>query len=97
MNADSPGEGVGPVLEGSPAGRAVVAAIQKLNRDVSVQDRGAYLRVLVPRCCRVTREAIERELGQAFRVPFDLEPLMPAFKGFISMDADSIEWSLEQR
>jgi toluene monooxygenase system protein D len=97
MNADRPSDCVGPVLEASPAGQAVLAAIQKLNREVTVQDRGAYLRVLVPRRCRVTREAIERELGHSFRVPFDLEPLMPAFKGFLRMDPDSVEWSLEQR
>jgi hypothetical protein len=55
------------------------------------------LRVLVPRCCLVTREAIELELSQPFRVPLDLEPLMPAFKGLLRMDADSVEWRLESR
>jgi hypothetical protein len=88
---------VGPVLEASPGGHAVVAAIQKLNRDVTVQDRGAYLRVLVPRICLVTRQAIELELGQAFRLPQDLEAVMPAFKGLVRIEADSVEWSLVQR
>jgi toluene monooxygenase system protein D len=74
-----------------------VAAIKKLNSDVTVQDRGAYLRVLVPRACRVTREAIELELGQPFRLPQDLEALMLAFKGLVSIGADRVEWSLLQR
>ena len=90
-------DGVGPVLESSPAGHAIVAAIRKLNQDVTVQDRGAYLRVLVPQRCLVTRRSIEIELGQPFRLPQDLEPLMPAFKGLLRIDADSVEWSFAAR
>lgn len=97
MSADAGSDGVGPVLEASPAGHAVVAAIRKLNRDVTVQDRGAYLRVLVQHSCVVTRQAIELELGQPFRLPLDLEPLMPAFTGLLRIDADSVEWSLTRR
>lgn len=81
------------MLESSPGGQAVVAAIRKLNGDVTVEDRGAYLRVLVPRTCLVTRQAIELELGQPFRLPQDLEALMPAFKGLVRIEADSVEWS----
>ncbi len=50
---------VGPVLQAGTIGSAVVAAIRDLNQDVLVMDRGAYLRVLVPGRCIVTREAIE--------------------------------------
>jgi len=85
------------VLESSPGGHAVVAAIQKLNSDVTVQDRGAYLRVLVPHTCLVTRQAIELELGRPFLLPQDLEALMPAFKGLVRIEADSVEWSFAQR
>lgn len=84
---------VGPVLEASPAGRAVVAAIEDLNNDVHVEDRAAYLRVEVRGRCVVTRDAIERRLGRAFRLPMDLEAVMPAFKGILSVDDDRAEWS----
>jgi toluene monooxygenase system protein D len=85
--------GVGPVLEASESGRAVLAAIREQNREVEVEDRGAYLRVLVPDRCVVTRPAIERALGRPFRLPMDLEPLMPAFKGLLKISEESVEWS----
>jgi hypothetical protein len=83
------------VLEASEAGRAVVSAIRELNPDAGVEDRGAYLRVSVAGRCLVTRAAIERSLGRPFRIPMDLEPLMPAFKGRLKMDDERAEWSLE--
>lgn len=87
---------VGPVLEASESGRAVVAAIRELNEQVEVVDRGAYLRVLVPGRCVVTRRAIEQALGREFHLPTDLEALMPAFKGFLQMDDERIEWRCER-
>jgi toluene monooxygenase system protein D len=92
VTAPEPPDTVGPVLEASDSGRAVVAAIRQLNADVTVVDRGGYLRVLVPGRCVVTRRAIELSLGQPFELPLDLEPLMPAFKGRISMDQERVEW-----
>jgi toluene monooxygenase system protein D len=89
-------ERVGPVLTANDDARAVVAAIRELNAEVSVEDRGAYLRVLVPGRCVVTRNAIERALGHAFRLRADLEPLMPAFKGFLRLDDERAEWSFER-
>jgi nitrite reductase/ring-hydroxylating ferredoxin subunit len=87
---------VGPVLEASESGRAVVAAIRELNEQVEVVDRGAYLRVLVPGRCLVTRRAIEQALGRAFHLPTDLEALMPAFKGFLQMDDERVEWRCDR-
>ena len=49
-----PSGSVGPVLEPSELGLAVLAAIQAGNAGVQVQDRGAYLRVLAPGRCVVT-------------------------------------------
>lgn len=89
-------DAVGPVLEASEPGRAVLAAIREQNPEVVVEDRGAYLRVLVPRRCVVTRPAIERALGRPFRLPADLEPLMPAFRGLLSMSEERVEWSFER-
>ena len=90
--AASHADRVGPVLEASEPGRAVLAAIQRLNRHVEVVDRGAYLRVLAPGRCVVTRRAIEDALGQPFVVPSDLEAVMPAFKGFMHMNDEQVEW-----
>jgi toluene monooxygenase system protein D len=85
---------VGPVLESSPVGQAVVRAIREVNAQVEIRDRGAYLRVLVPEVCRVTRAAIERELGGAFRFPSDLECVMPSFQGLFHIDDETATWSL---
>jgi toluene monooxygenase system ferredoxin subunit len=85
-------ERVGPVLEAGPAADAVVAAIRFLNEDVQVLDRGAYLRVLVPGACLVTRAAIEAELRTPFRFPGDLERVMPSFKGKLTVTEDEARW-----
>lgn len=83
---------VGPVLQSGTVANAIVAAIKDLNRDVLVVDRGAYLRVLVPQCCIVTRAAIEKHLGRAFRFPGELEIVMSAFKGSIQLNQDDATW-----
>lgn len=88
---------VGPVIEASDAGRAIVAAILSSTPGAFVEDRGAYLRVRAAHRCVLTREAAERELGHSFRLPADLEPLMPAFKGLIRIAPDAIEWSFPSR
>jgi toluene monooxygenase system protein D len=90
-------ERVGPVLEASEIGRAIVTAIRAHEDDVEVQDRGAYLRVLVPQRCRVTREAIERALGRSFRMPMDLERAMPSFKGRFHVNQEEATWELTRR
>ena len=86
---------VGPVLEASDAARAVVAAIRGLNADAIVEDQGSYLRVLVPFRCVVTRRAIEASLGRPFRLPGDLEVLMPAFKGMLQLTEEEAVWSFK--
>jgi len=86
---------VGPVLQTGTLGNAVVAAIRDLNQDVLVMDRGAYLRVLVPRRCIVTREAIEEHLGRSCRFPGELETIMSAFKGTIQLTEDEAMWQFK--
>jgi len=86
-------EGVGPVLDAGEVGRAILAAIRALNEGVRVDDRGAYLRVLVAGACRVTRAAIEEKLGRSFRLPQDLEREMPSFKGRFSVDEEEARWT----
>jgi hypothetical protein len=83
---------VGPVLQTGAIGAAVVAAIRDLNSDVMVLDRGAYLRVMVPRRCFVTRAAIEKHLGREFRFPGELETVMSAFKGALRLGQEDAVW-----
>jgi toluene monooxygenase system protein D len=83
---------VGPVLQSGPVANAIIAAIKDLNQDVIVLDRGAYMRVLVPRCCVVTRSAIEKHLGRSFRFPGELEIVMSAFKGTLQLNQDDATW-----
>jgi toluene monooxygenase system protein D len=83
---------VGPVLQTGAIGAAIVAAIRDLNPDVMVVDRGAYLRVMVPRRCLVTRATIEKHLGRAFRFPGELETVMSAFKGVLQLGQEEAVW-----
>ena len=87
---------VGPVLQSGPIANAIIAAIKDLNQDVMVVDRGAYVRVLVPQYCVVTRSAIERHLGRSFRFPGELEIVMSAFKGSLQLNQDDAAWRLAQ-
>ena len=94
MTSENPGtyDRVGPVLQSGAVATAIIAAIKDLNQDVMVVDRGAYLRVLVPRCCFVTRSAIEKHLGRSFRFPGELETVMSAFKGSLELNQNDAAW-----
>ncbi len=85
---------VGPVVEASATGRAIVDAIRADNPGVAIEvlDRAAYLRVLVADRCRVSRGAIEAALGRGFRLPGDLELVMPSWKGALAITADEVVW-----
>jgi toluene monooxygenase system protein D len=86
---------VGPVLQVGALTNAIVAAIRDLNSDVIVVDRGAYLRVLAPRNCIVTRVSIEKHLGRPVRFPGELETVMSAFKGTIRLSQDEAVWQFK--
>lgn len=77
------------------AGRAVALAIVELNPGAEIIDRGAYYRVLVEARCTLTRAAVERISGQAFQLPGDLERVMPAFAGHLSVSAQVACWTHE--
>jgi toluene monooxygenase system protein D len=89
---DSRRDWVGPVLQAGPATDAVIAAVRELNPEVEILDRGAYLRVLAPRQCRVTRAHIERHRGGAFVLPGDLELVMSSFKGRLTLTEEEACW-----
>jgi toluene monooxygenase system protein D len=83
---------VGPVLQATPLGRAIVAAIESSNDDVDIQDEGAYLRVIAHGTCRVSRAAVEAEFGQPIQLPGDLEVIMSSFAGLVSMSENGAVW-----
>lgn len=88
------GRRAGPVLSAGEASQAILEALRELNGDVVVQDRGSYWRVSSPGLCRLTREAVERRLGRPFRMPGDLEAVMPSFVGRFQVDEDEASWEV---
>jgi MmoB/DmpM family len=86
---------VGPVLRRGIRADALVAAIRSLNPDARVVDRGGYLRVSATGTCRVTRAAIEAEIGAPFALPSDLEDLMVSFTGAFTVTEDEAVWHEE--
>lgn len=87
-------EGVGPVLHATPFTRTVISAIREENERVVVHDEGAYLRVLVPRICRLPRAGLEALTGRAVRFPGELEVVMSSFTGVMQLTEDDVVWRL---
>ena len=87
---------VGPVLLATPFARSVVAVIEDENDAVLVQDEGAYLRVLVPRSCRLSRAGLETATGYEIRFPGDLELVMSSFTGTLEITRDAAVWRLAE-
>ncbi|MDZ4233995.1 MAG: MmoB/DmpM family protein [Dietzia sp.] len=87
-------ESVGPVLHSTPFAHTVIAAIRDENEEVVVQDEGAYLRVLVPRICRLSRAGLEAATGVAVRFPGELEVVMSSFTGVMKLTEDGAAWRL---
>lgn len=87
-------QGVGPVLHATPFARAVAAVIEDENADVRVVDEGAYLRVLAPGVCRLSRSGLEVATGAAIRFPGDLEVIMSSFTGVMQLTEDDAVWRL---
>ena len=86
--------GVGPVLHATPFARAVVSVIEEENTHVLVHDEGAYLRVLVPLVCRLSRAGLEAATGFDIRFPGDLEVVLSSFTGVMQLTEDDAVWRL---
>jgi hypothetical protein len=83
---------VGPVLLAGRVADAIVAAIRKQNAGVRVSTRGSYLRVSVTDRCEVDGHVVEQILGERFRMLYDLERVMPSFRGRLSLSEDVASW-----
>jgi toluene monooxygenase system protein D len=88
------GYGVGPVLHATPFARSVVSVIEEENADVLVHDEGAYLRVLAPHVCRLSRAGLEAATGLPIRFPGDLEIVLSSFTGVMRLTEDAAVWRL---
>jgi toluene monooxygenase system protein D len=86
--------GVGPVLQATPLARTIIAAIENENENVVVLDEGAYLRVLVPRVCRLSRAGLTAVSDPSSRFPADLEVVMSSFTGAMQLTEDGVVWRL---
>jgi len=87
-------QGVGPVLHATPFARVVVAVIEDENEHVLVRDEGAYLRVLAPRVCRLSRAGLAAATDPSIRFPGDLEVVMSSFTGVLRLTEDGAVWML---
>jgi toluene monooxygenase system protein D len=87
---------VGPVLRMVDELDAVVRAIVDDNpdREIEVIDRGAYVRVQAPRCLRVSRASIERQIGRPYQMR-ELEKILASFAGRIVTTSDEVVWRYE--
>ena len=83
---------VGPVLLVGRVSEAVVTAIRQQNAGVRVTQRGAYLRVSVSSRCEVRAEVVAGLLGEPFRIPQDLERVMPSFRGRLVLSEELAAW-----
>jgi toluene monooxygenase system protein D len=90
----SAAESVGPVLHATPFSRTVISVIRDENEQVVVQDEGAYLRVLAPRICRLSRAGLEVATGVTVRFPGELEVVMSSFTGVMQLTEDAVVWRL---
>src|ERR1700722_14839653 len=87
--------GVGPGLQATPFADGIIPAVEEGNDEGVVRDEGAYLRVLCPAICRLTRAAVEAETGYPVRFPGDLEIIMSSFAGGVDMTGDAAVWWLD--
>ena len=87
---------VGPVLMAVDASKPIIAVLKKLNPTAEIQPLGAYIRVLVPERCYLTKKAVEEYTGLPFNLPESLELIMPSFKGKMNCTFEQIIWSFKE-
>ena len=87
---------VGPVLRTGEIANAVVEAVKIDNpdREITVKDHVAYVRVETDHECIIHRATIEQCLGRPFRMQ-EIEIDLSSFAGQINLTDDSVRFYLE--
>jgi toluene monooxygenase system protein D len=87
---------VGPIISDSRVAEAVARAIATDNgQEPLLEDRGAYVRIGLPKTCRLTQASLDDELGGDLALSA-FESVMPSFAGRIKVSDDEIIWYLEE-
>ncbi|MBL8473602.1 MAG: MmoB/DmpM family protein [Rhodocyclaceae bacterium] len=84
---------VGPVLRAGALTDVLVAALREVNADLSVIDRGGYLRVSAPGRLLLRRADCVATLGDAFELPAALHQAMTGYAGRLSLTDHEALWS----
>jgi hypothetical protein len=89
---------VGPVIRAGELADAVIEAVYDDNpeKEVTVTDRGDYIRINTEGECRLTKDSVEKHLGRAFNLSH-LEIEMPSFSGRMKTRTDEFLWYYEKR
>ena len=89
---------VGPVIRSGELAEAVIEAIYEDNPDkeVSIVDRGDYVRISTDQECRLTKASLSKHLGREFDLSH-LEIEMPSFAGRMKTRTDEFLWYYEKR
>lgn len=97
-NEERPVIKVGPVFRGSEISNALVEAIEIDNegRNVEIQDRGGYIRVLVDEYCVLTKKTVEEVLGREFKMPGEVEVQLASFTGRINPGSQRVEFTVHR-
>ncbi|BAO43851.1 MmoB/DmpM family protein [Thiolapillus brandeum] len=84
---------VGPVVRAGDVAHAVVEAaeIDNPDKEIIVDDKLAYVRVMAEDELILKRETLEECLGRPFRMQ-DLEVNLSSFAGQIEMDSDRVRF-----
>lgn len=80
---------VGPILRSGEVAKAAVEAVEIDNpgKQVTVEDKLAYIRISCDNECILTRETMEEMLGRPFEMR-ELEINLSSFAGHIETNAD---------
>jgi toluene monooxygenase system protein D len=89
---------VGPIVRCGDVADAVAeaAVIDNPNRDVTVEDHTAYLRVQCAEECVITRETMQDTLGRPFEMR-ELEVNLASFAGQIETTTDHVRFFVSGR
>ena len=87
----------GPVLRGGDVAQAVIEAAEADNpdKDIIVEDHGAYVRIEADMGLILRQETISEFLGRRFEMR-ELEVNLSGYSGFIETEEDHVRFFLEK-